>query len=439
MFSSTSRSPSTLESRLETLECHFTWDLDASRSRLLSLRDELEDIGSEEGYSWLGHIYNLQGFLHCQLGSVDEARRFFCRAAEALRQLRNTVSDEGPWLVVNYGNLSWLHHLLGERAQSLEYLREVDALMSEYPSPCPDEPHPETCAEKAWTLMKFGGNEKLLAADLFQKAIRTQPDTVEWQTSRVLALANAISQHGGNVDADVLEKMKIAKEHDPGNLYLAAVYLEARAQRGAKIQEEAQELARKVLRKPMSSYSGFKPLLRLYRTHVSMDEAIHLAEEALERHPDSRYIKRCAAICYKRKVFSLSNKHLEGSLVDRAISLHQEVITLYPGSSLRVKISLSNIYAKSNRRAAAEEIFQELLESDLDPEGEQMVYSYYAKFLQYAQKQRDRAAMYYMRAAAIQHGSFYREDSIRRLQRIGEENRQPVSRDVEEFLNHLNS
>lgn len=433
---STSRSLSTLESRLETLECHFTWDLDVSRSRLLCLRDELEDIGSEEGYSWLGHIYNLQGFLHCQLGLVQEAWRFFCRAAEALRQLRNTVSDEGPWLVVNYGNLSWLHHLLGEQAQSQDYLSKIETLMSEYPSPSLDEPHPEVCAEKAWTLMKFGGNKKLLAADLFQKAIRMQPDMVEWQTSRVLALANAFLQHRGNVDADVMEKMKIAKEHDPENLYLAAVYLEAQAQKGAKVQDEAQELARRVLRKPMSSYSGFKPLLRLYRSHVSMDEAIHLAEEALERHRGARYMKRCAAICYKRRVFSLSNKHLEGSLMERAVSLHKEVIALYPCSSLRVQISLANIYARSNRRAAAEELFQELLRSDLDPEGEQMVCSYYAKFLQYGKKERLEALKYYMRAAEIHQPSFYREDSIKRLQKIGEED-QPTSREVQEFLKHV--
>uniref|UniRef100_A0A3Q3BHW0 Uncharacterized protein n=1 Tax=Kryptolebias marmoratus TaxID=37003 RepID=A0A3Q3BHW0_KRYMA len=421
-------------SKLETLECHFTWDLDLSRSKLLCLRDSLEDIGSEEGYSWLGHIYNLQGFLHCQLGSIEEARRFFGRAAEALRQLRNTVSDEGPWLVVNYGNLSWLHHLLGEQALSQKYLSKIDTLMSECPSPCLDEPHPEICAEKAWTLMKFSANKKLQAADFFQRAIRMQPDTVEWQTSRVLALANAFLQHKENMDADILEKMKIAKEHDPQNLYLAAVYLEARAQKGAKIQEEAQELARKVLRKPMSSYSGFKPLLRLYRIYVSMDEAIDLAEEALERHPDARYMKKCAAICYKRKVFSLSNSHLEGSLTDRAVSLHQEVIALYPRSSLKMQISLANIYAKSNQRAAAEEIFEELLKSDLDPEGEQMVSAYYAKFSQYGQRDRNKAVRFYMRAAAIRHRSFYREDSIRRLRKLGEEGRQPACREIEEFL-----
>ncbi|MEQ2188691.1 hypothetical protein GOODEAATRI_017558 [Goodea atripinnis] len=428
---------SDLEFKLVSLECHFTWDLDISRSKLRCIQDTLEDIGLEEGYCWLGHIFNLQGFIHHQLGLIEEARGFFCRAAEAFRQLRNTVSDEGPWLVVNYGNMAWLHHQMGEEAQTREYLSKVEALVCEYPSPSLDDPHPEICAEKAWTVMKFSTNKKLLAVDYFQRAIRMQPDMVEWQTSRVLALVKAFMHRKENLDSDILEKVKIAKEHDPENLYLTALYLEARAQKGAGIQDEAHKLARRVLRKPVSSYSGMKPLLRLYRIYLSMDEALDLAEEALERHPDARYIKRCAAICYKRKVFSQSNNHLERNLIERAVSLHKETIALYPHSSLKMQISLANIYAKSNQRAEAEELFEKLLEADLDPEEEQMVCSFYAKYLQYSRKERNKSITYYKRAAVIPHQSFYREDSIRRLEKISEEKRQPMSRDIEDFLVNL--
>ncbi|KAG7999469.1 hypothetical protein GBF38_000818, partial [Nibea albiflora] len=101
---SAAQSPTTLESKLEALQCHFTWDLDLS---------------------------------------------------------------------------------------SQAYLSKVNALMEQYPSPSQDELHPEIYAEKAWTLMKFSTDKKLLAADYFQRAIRMKPDMVEWNTSRVLALANA--------------------------------------------------------------------------------------------------------------------------------------------------------------------------------------------------------------------------------------------------------
>ncbi|XP_059197557.1 interferon-induced protein with tetratricopeptide repeats 2-like [Centropristis striata] len=434
---SAAQSQSTLESRLEALQCHFTWDLDPSKSKLLRLRDKLEDIGTEEGYSWLGHIYNLQGFIHYKLGFTHDAQRSFSRAAEAFRQMRNTISDEGPWLVVNHGNLAWLFHLNGEQAESEAYLSKVDALMNEYPSPSQDELHPEIYAEKAWTLMKFTADKKQLAADYFQRAIRMQPDMVEWHTSHVIGLVSAFKHSDKKPSEDVLEKMKVAKEHDSGNLYLAALYLELRAKKGEKIESEARELARKVLRKPISSYSGIKPLLRLYRIYVSMDEAIDLAEEVLERHPHERYLKRCAAICYKKTIFSHRDNPLVHGMIDRAINLYQEVIPLYPLSSLKRKISLANLYVESKCQVKADQIYEELLDSDLDPEGVQMLFNNYAKYVHVIRKESYKSIEYHMRAAAIPLQSSYRKNSMRTLERIRERNRNRMCGEIDEFLNNL--
>uniref|UniRef100_A0A8C9Y558 Uncharacterized protein n=1 Tax=Sander lucioperca TaxID=283035 RepID=A0A8C9Y558_SANLU len=427
----------TLESKLEALQCHFTWNLDQSTTKLFRLRDQLKDIGTEEGYSWLGHIYNLQGFIHYQLGFTDDALRFFSRAAEAFRQMRNTVSDEGPWLVVNHGNLAWLHHHLGDQAESQAYLSKAKDLTNEYPSPSQDQLHPEIYAEKAWTLMKFGPEKQLLAADYFQRAIRMQPDMVEWHSSHVIGLVNAFKHSNKKLGADILEKMKIAKEHDPDNLYLAALYLEACATKGKQIESKARELASRVLRKPISSYSGIKPLLRLYRMYVSPDEAIDLAEEVLERHPDERYLKRCAAICYKKRIFLHRDNPLEHSLIDRAISLYEEVIPLYPRSSLKRKISLANIYAESKHRAKADQIYEELLESDLDAEGAQMLYNYYAKYVHFIRKESYKSIEYHMMAAAVPQQSYYRKNSIRTLERIRERNRNRMCGEIDEFLNNM--
>ncbi|XP_047444058.1 interferon-induced protein with tetratricopeptide repeats 2-like [Mugil cephalus] len=428
------QSQPTLESKLEALQSHFTWDLDSSRSKLFKLRDVLQDIGTSEGNSWQGHIYNLQGFIHYQLGFIKEAKSFFSRATEAFHQMRNTVSD-GPWLVVNYGNLAWMHHHLGEQAESERYLSKVHALMKEYPSPSEDELHPEIYAEKAWTLMTFCEDKKHLAADYFQRAIRMQPDRVEWQTSRVLALVSAFKHPSNELGADILEKMKIARKHDPENLYLAALYLEASARRGTNIKEEARVLARKVLRKTVSSYNGFTPLLRLYRNYFSMDEAIDLAEEALERHPDERYFRRCAAICYKIKFFTQKDNRLEPSMISKVITLCEKVISLYPDSSLRMQITLANIYAKSKRQDEGKTIFKDLLERDLDTDEKQMVYNGYAKFLYFSLKEEQESIKYHMMAAEIPQQSFYREDSIRNLEKIRDRNHN--RREIEKFLANL--
>ncbi|XP_044217638.1 interferon-induced protein with tetratricopeptide repeats 5-like [Thunnus albacares] len=431
------QSQTTLVAKLKDLQCHFTWDLESSRSKLFRLRDTLEDIGTEEGNSWLGHIYNLQGYIHYQLGFTEDAQRFFSRATEVF-QMKNTVSDEGPWLVVNYGNLAWLHHHLGEEEESQTYLSKVDALLKGYPSPSQDELHPEIYAEKAWTLMKFGRDKKLLAAHYFERAISMQRDVVEWHTSHVIALVNANKDQNKPLEEDIMEKMEIANEHDPENLYLAALYLEECAKRGRKIEDKARELAKRVLTRLTSSYSGMTPLLRLYTKYVPLDETIDLVEEALERHKDERHLKWCAAVCYKWMIYSHKANLPEQSMIDRAIGLHKEVISLYPQSSFKVKISLANIYAKSNHsQAEAEQIYKKLLESDLEPADRQILYNSYAKHLHFIQNDSDKSIKYHMMAEAIPQQSPYRDNSISTLERIRKRNRHRMCGEVKEFLNNL--
>uniref|UniRef100_A0A3Q2YVZ6 Interferon-induced protein with tetratricopeptide repeats 14 n=1 Tax=Hippocampus comes TaxID=109280 RepID=A0A3Q2YVZ6_HIPCM len=438
IFSSV-QTQTTLKAKLESLQSHFTWNLNPHKAKLFLLRDKLEDIGTAEGYNWLGHIYNLQGYIHYHLGSTKEALRFFCRAAEALRQMRNTVSEEGPWLVVNYGNLAWLHYHMGEQAESQTYLSKVDILLNEYPSPCQEELHPEICAEKAWALMKFGKDSTLLAVQYFQRAIRMQPEMIEWHSSYVLALVSTFKLYKTQLDANTFEKLKIAKKHDPNNLYLATIYLAACAARGRRIDGKALQLAKKILKKPASSYSGIKPLLKLYRVYLSMDEALDLAEEALERHPGERYLMRCAAICYKKKILLHRDIPPEQVVVDRAISLYREVIALYHQSSLKRKITLANIYVKSTQnQAKADEIFAELLDQgEQEPGDRQMLYNYYAKYLHSIQRQNYKSIEYYMRAAAIQYPSVYRGNSIQILEKIRERKRNRMCREIEEFLDIL--
>ncbi|XP_029286368.1 interferon-induced protein with tetratricopeptide repeats 1-like isoform X1 [Cottoperca gobio] len=429
------RSQTTLVSKLEALQCHFTWDLDTSRSKLFRCRERFEDFFTEDGHSWLGHIYNLRGFIEYKLGFTEEAQSFFNKATEAFRQMRK--ADEGPWLVVNYGNLAWLHHHLGDPAESEAYLTKVDALMNEYQYPSQDELHPEIYAEKAWTFIRFSTDKMLLAADYFQRAIRMQPDMVEWHTYHFKGLMFASKHSSTGLGADILEKMRIAKEQDPENLYFAVHYLEHCAKKGEIIEDEACKLTREVLRNPISSYSGIKPLLRVYRNYVSVDEAIDLAEEVLKNHPDERYLMRCAALCYKWKIF-FSDSPPKQSMVDRAISLHEEVISLYPHSSLGKKIDLANIYSKStNGKVKAKQIYQELLKSDLDQAGKQMLYNNYAKYLNFQGQDRTSSLRYHMKAAEIPQQSIFREKSIKVLKNIRDKGKDRMCREIQKFLENL--
>ncbi|XP_067452211.1 interferon-induced protein with tetratricopeptide repeats 1-like [Thunnus thynnus] len=210
--------------------------------------------------------------------------------------------------------------------------------------------------------------------------------------------------------------------------------------KGEGIEDEAHELARKVLRNPVSSYSGLKELLWVYRKYVSADEAVDLAEEALEKHPGKRFLKWCAALCYEWRILFDRDSCVKQSKIQRAIRLHKEVIPLYPhpSSSLLKKIALANIHAKSNHGLAeAEQIYQKLLVSNLEPAEKQMLYHCYAKYLDFHQRDYNRSEEYYMKAAKIPCKSFFRENSIKVLMRIKKTNRSRRPRELEEFLANL--
>ncbi|KAL6108398.1 uncharacterized protein ACO6RY_18928 [Pungitius sinensis] len=424
----------TLRSKLEALECHFTWALDLSKIFILRLHDKLVDIGTE-GNSWLGHIYNLRGFIQCKLDSTEDALSFFLQAAEAFRQVRG--ADEGPWLVVNYGNLAWLHHLMGDQAESEAYLSKVDALKKKYPTPSEDELHAELYAEKAWTVTMLD-IERELVSDYFQKAIRMQPDMVEWNTSHVIWLANAFIRGSTEMEADILDKMRDAEEQDPENLYLAAYYLQLRAKEGQDVADEAHELAERVSINPVSSYSAMRAILHVYRTCRLIDEAIDLAAKAVENNPEERYLKRFAALTLKWKIIYFSESGVDESMIGRAVSLYKEVISLYPDSSFVVEMDLANIYAKSTgRQNEAKCLFQELLKRKLEPAEKQLLYNQYAKYLFFDLKDYNKSVEYNMKAAVIPIKSYHRENSIKALVKTKNKGRHPKCREIEECLKNL--
>ncbi|XP_040039669.2 interferon-induced protein with tetratricopeptide repeats 5-like isoform X2 [Gasterosteus aculeatus] len=412
---SADQSQTTLRSKLEALQCHFTWSLEPSKINLVLHRDKLLEIGKEDGNSWLGHIYNLRGFIQYKLGSTEDALSFFLQAAEAFGQMRR--EDEGPWLVVNYGNLAWLHHLLGDQAESEANLSKVEAIKKKYPTPSEDELHAELYAEKAWTLMILD-IERELVSEYFQKAIKMQPDMVEWNTSHVIGLASNFVRGSTKMEADILDKMRDAKKQDPDNLYLAGFDLQIRATKRQKVAKEACELAKRVSIKPVSSYSQMRAILHVYRTCRLYDKAISLAAEAVENNPDKPYLKKFAALTLKWKIVFSKYSGVDECMVDRAVILHKEVISLYPDSAFVEEMDLADIYAKSNRRQGeAKHLFQQLLERNLEPAEKQVLYNRYAKHLFFDLNDSNKSKEYHMNAAKIPINSFYRENSIKALEK----------------------
>ncbi|KAL1022813.1 hypothetical protein UPYG_G00032630 [Umbra pygmaea] len=215
-----------LRMKLEELECHYTWELDCSRYKLLCIRDHLEDIGNDRSCPWLGQKYNLLAYIHHTLGSNDVALQCLKKAEEAYH-LNRPLDLVGPCLLITYGNLSWVYYHLNNVEESLGYMNKVEALLHDYPSPPQGELHPMLCAEKAWTLMKFDQEKKKKAIEYFQTAISVEPERKELKSSHALVLASVHTFNADNQQEEsrVLETLRLVKEHDPDNLYVASIYL----------------------------------------------------------------------------------------------------------------------------------------------------------------------------------------------------------------------
>ncbi|XP_072295294.1 interferon-induced protein with tetratricopeptide repeats 1-like [Eucyclogobius newberryi] len=397
---------------LLSLQCHFTWELHHSKNVQFFVRDRLEDF-LPQSTSWRGENYNLQGFLQAGLGHFSEALSRFHSASETLT---------GPGRLVNYSDLAWLHHERGEQEQSQEYLSRVEKLSRKYPTEV-DQPHPTVLAEKAFSLMQFNNDRKLLAVELFEEALKKQPERVEWLSAQAIALVSAKRYSQYSMHKEVLSKMRRARDRDPDNVRLCAEYLYQKVWRKQNVcteeqQREATALVAQLLENPV----------RTYRVEAAVD----LAEKALQKLPDSRYLKSCLAMCLKWQM-DQQRESASQELIERTAALLGEVISLYPDSCFRTEIDLANVLAKSNHSLTqADRLYQDLLQRDLDPASKQMLYNNYAKFLKLYKKNHVASIEYHMRAAAIPVHEQVRVNSITQLQRIHSPNSQ-----VEAFLRNI--
>ncbi|KAA8577379.1 hypothetical protein FQN60_006498 [Etheostoma spectabile] len=128
---SAAQSPTTLESKLKALQCHFTgiW---TTGSPSFTSQGLPEDIGTEEGNSWLGHIYNLRGFVQYQLGFTEDAQSLFTR----LQRLQEDKKRRPGSLVGGELRVTWRGFTTTGRPSRESGLPvKGPRLMKKYPSP----------------------------------------------------------------------------------------------------------------------------------------------------------------------------------------------------------------------------------------------------------------------------------------------------------------
>lgn len=153
---------STLQSRLQRLQSHFTWDLKKEDLDLKNLSTRLKDhldlqLGQQgavarsysflayvrysSGLSWVRGLGNLEGSVYsglqgslkdlCLLRYLQDQRE---EAMDLLSQSEKTNrecygEDCEPRLIVTYGDMAWLKYHTGDYTQSQSYCQKVDDIL----------------------------------------------------------------------------------------------------------------------------------------------------------------------------------------------------------------------------------------------------------------------------------------------------------------------
>ncbi|XP_076141329.1 interferon-induced protein with tetratricopeptide repeats 2-like [Alosa pseudoharengus] len=423
-----------LRRRLESLECHFTWNLSRNVSILHRQQEHLEDR-SQHGCDWEGHLYNLLGCVIYHITDSAEEALIHLRQAEVALKEREQ-EGRGPHLLVNQANLAWVHFHLRELPECQAYLEEVARLQEDFPAPPGCELHPEVYGEKGWTQVKFEYDLKKQAVANFEMALRGDPDRKEWHVG--LAIAKYKLYEGNDeLTEEIIEQIKIAKTKDPDNLHMLAIYWNALAKVGRKTEEtviEVHDLAQQL--KP--DLDGLGDILHFLRLHDSLDSALQVGEEIVRKHPFEREAKKQLALCYKWKIFEMQGISDLSELMKRGINIYEEVIRLYP-HYLRGKMDLAGIYAKSGNVGKADQIYMDLLNNteDLEPGARQLLYNRYGCHLNWLKRSSSESIDYHKKAAKIPKQSREREKSVKILRTIVNRGTHRRCSEIRDFLSYI--
>ncbi|XP_062376309.1 interferon-induced protein with tetratricopeptide repeats 1-like [Sardina pilchardus] len=213
-----------LRSHLENLECHFTWELDCSRSKLENLHQDLKDR-IYFGCTWTCQLHSLLGYVLHALGSSDEALTCLEEAEKMIREHEDEEKD--CLLLVNQANLAWVHYFRAELAESQAYLEEVTRLQEDLPASPGSEIHPEFSAQKGWALVMFERSHQRLAIECFKMAVIGNPQKRLFRKGLALAMDKVYFGQTLTPDLrrEIRENLRVVRQMDENDMWVTIMYL----------------------------------------------------------------------------------------------------------------------------------------------------------------------------------------------------------------------
>lgn len=416
--------------KLNTYECHFTWDLkkeDADLNYLdikftehLTVQIKHEGGLRQRELNFLAYIKHLQGF-------NDKALKY-------LEKAKQENSDHAT-CVVTYGNLAWLHHYIGGDSLVKEKLIEILESLSTSGSECLRTVQ----SEKSWSFLWFSKKYYDRAKESFLTVLQKEPNDKEWNTGYAFSLFHLEGQETREDRRVPFElshaasQLKKALKLDPDNAMIY-VYLGLKCYKNKK-NSEAWLHMRKALDMAPFDLSVVLHVAKFMKKEQCYDMAMGVLQSMLDKAPDSSRLHHEIANNYRWKAWQIEDTH-NPKLLSLCIQHLKDGARLNP-DFIYPQIELALRYAEVKNYALARQKFEELIACpNLKPADIQAWHRYYGDFNMYHLGSEATAVNHYKKGLALKQISTEWKTCKNRLFKVLRNCRKDVYH-IQEFINSL--
>ncbi|KAH0617198.1 hypothetical protein JD844_029018 [Phrynosoma platyrhinos] len=353
----TSLNPSILLEKLQSLQCHFTWEFVFEEHVDVELMLKYLTLQEEHTpYSNRGVYTAMRAFLY------DRQKRY----AEALRTIKeaeNVIKMNHPTnffhqFLVTYGNYAWIYYHLTNYNMVKFCLEQINKICLSLFSPyLYSVDIPEVQAQKGWSLLVGGFQNGREAMNCFVQALRKNASCLEYKAGL------AISAYACWTRSQNAQDERMAKQWLEMMLYVHPQNYEIKVYLASLLLHKDDTKVNRLL-KIVVEQSCNPEALRI-AAHVCWGQslpstAISILKQALDRDPTYPMLHYDLGLFYKRQMEMAPTLEDKREALSSAIMNFQKAIELDP-LFIHSKLELAKLYGAKSP-SFEEEVYLNLLD-----------------------------------------------------------------------------
>ncbi|XP_073684797.1 interferon-induced protein with tetratricopeptide repeats 11 [Garra rufa] len=415
-----------LQSKLDQLECHFTWDIKKEDLGLNDILNRLEEqakmgLGGEQG---VARTHCSLGYVKFLLGRKEEALTDLLKSETLIKEKLGVNCDKN--LIVTYGNFAWINYHMKNYTECESYLMKLQKIHERFsiePSTVLDS---EVLGEKGWAYLKFSRKYYDKAVEVFQKAVELDPENSEWNAGCAKALFRTETGTLCTVDSPAIKQLERAIEIDPDDDATRVLLGVKLLFCSKKLMNESEKMIETALNGSPEHPHVIRYVGKYFRNQGFVDRSIELLKKAVEKSPKSGFIHHQLAMCYKTKKINLLKEKRKGNWPEVNNARNQCIYYLEKATSIKDSFvfamsELALQYGEKRDLPKAEKLFDRTFKTAREKnDSVHVVHYYYAEFQQYCNRREDLAIIHYTECLKVSPHTSEGERSATKLKNIAQ-------------------